>query len=101
MRLLQSVTRHNRSAHSPDAVQQSQLRLIPISDDLRNNLAKPLDPRVKRILSEIAEAEQAQSARRIIPFPFRGAAGHLVRDSEGNLVVLPGHPPVEQFAAII
>lgn len=85
---------------------QTEFPMIPLSDEQRAILEQPIDPRVKRILSEIEEERKeiarAAESRRIIRFPFAGSgAGHAVRDSDGHWTIVSGPPPEMQHAAII
>ncbi|HEX7517764.1 MAG TPA: hypothetical protein VF345_10825 [Chthoniobacterales bacterium] len=84
----------------------TELPVIPLSDEQRRILEQPVDPRVKRILSEIEEKRRemagAVKSRQIIRFPFAGSgAGHAIRDSDGHWTIVSGSPPEVQHAAII
>ena len=84
----------------------TEFPVIPLSDEQRRILEQPVDPRVKRILSEIEEERKeiagAAESRQIIRFPFAGSgAGHAVRDSDGHWTIVSGPPPEMQQAATI
>ncbi len=71
--------------------------LIPLSDELRAILEQPLDPRVARIINEIAgeiaEAQRAMDSRRIVRFPLADSIGHSVQQSGRNLTARSGESP--------
>jgi hypothetical protein len=71
----------------------TELPVIPLSDEQRRILEQPVDPRVKRILSEIEEERkemaEAVKSRGIIRFPFTDSgAGHAIRDSDGHWTIV-------------
>jgi hypothetical protein len=71
---------------------------IPLSEEQKGLLEKPIDPRVDRILQEIyadqAAAERALKSRRIIDFPH-GDSGErqVIQDKLGFWRIVPGAPP--------
>jgi hypothetical protein len=96
------------AASQPDPLEcrrPVELPPIPLSAEHRAILEQPLNPRVARILAElrdeVAEAQRAMDARRVIRFPRAGSMGHVVRDSEGRLTFPSGAPPEIGQTAIL
>ncbi len=88
------ATSHRAPPHRPAP------KAISLSAEQKSILAKPVDPRVNRILQNIyadkAAAERALNAQRVIDFP-RGTTGkpHVVQESDGFWRIVPGSAPVE------